>query len=68
MTFLGLSGIGDLYVTCTSPLSRNFRVGVALGRGKRSSKQLVMLDRLLKVLIPPNWSRNGPMNLVFICH
>ncbi len=34
MTFLGLSGIGDLYVTCTSPLSRNFRVGVALGQGK----------------------------------
>jgi glycerol-3-phosphate dehydrogenase (NAD(P)+) len=34
MTFLGLSGIGDLYVTCTSPLSRNFRVGVAIGQGK----------------------------------
>ncbi|MDX2350022.1 MAG: NAD(P)H-dependent glycerol-3-phosphate dehydrogenase, partial [Porticoccus sp.] len=27
MTFLGLSGVGDLYVTCTSPLSRNFQVG-----------------------------------------
>ena len=34
MTFLGLGGIGDLYVTCTSPLSRNFRVGVCLGQGK----------------------------------
>ena len=34
MTFLGLSGIGDLYVTCTSPLSRNFRVGVAIGQGR----------------------------------
>ena len=34
LTFLGLSGVGDLYVTCTSPLSRNFRVGQALGRGK----------------------------------
>lgn len=33
MTFLGLSGVGDLFVTCTSPLSRNFRVGRALGRG-----------------------------------
>jgi glycerol-3-phosphate dehydrogenase (NAD(P)+) len=33
MTFLGLSGVGDLFVTCTSPLSRNFRVGKALGRG-----------------------------------
>ncbi len=34
MTFLGLSGIGDLFVTCTSPLSRNFRVGYALGEGR----------------------------------
>lgn len=34
MTFLGLSGVGDLIVTCSSPLSRNFRVGYALGQGK----------------------------------
>ncbi|MCH8536817.1 MAG: NAD(P)H-dependent glycerol-3-phosphate dehydrogenase [Alkalimonas sp.] len=34
MTFLGLSGIGDLIVTCSSPLSRNYRVGYALGEGK----------------------------------
>ncbi len=34
MTFLGLSGVGDLIVTCTSPLSRNFQVGYALGVGK----------------------------------
>ncbi len=33
MTFLGLSGVGDLYVTCTSPLSRNFQIGQALGQG-----------------------------------
>ncbi|MGB4247768.1 MAG: NAD(P)H-dependent glycerol-3-phosphate dehydrogenase [Pseudohongiellaceae bacterium] len=34
MTFLGLSGVGDLVVTCSSPLSRNFRIGQALGQGK----------------------------------
>lgn len=34
MTFLGLSGVGDLIVTCTSPLSRNFRIGEAIGQGK----------------------------------
>ncbi|MCL6268656.1 NAD(P)H-dependent glycerol-3-phosphate dehydrogenase [Sansalvadorimonas sp. 2012CJ34-2] len=34
MTFLGLSGVGDLIVTCESKLSRNFRVGYALGEGK----------------------------------
>lgn len=34
MTFLGLSGVGDLIVTCMSPLSRNYRVGFAIGKGK----------------------------------
>jgi glycerol-3-phosphate dehydrogenase (NAD(P)+) len=33
MTFLGLSGVGDLFVTCTSRLSRNFRIGEAIGQG-----------------------------------
>ena len=32
-TFMGLSGIGDLMVTCYSPHSRNNRVGKALGEG-----------------------------------
>ncbi|MAR93139.1 MAG: NAD(P)H-dependent glycerol-3-phosphate dehydrogenase [Pseudomonadales bacterium] len=34
MTFLGLAGVGDLFVTCTSPLSRNYQVGQALAQGK----------------------------------
>jgi glycerol-3-phosphate dehydrogenase (NAD(P)+) len=33
MTFLGLAGVGDLIVTCTSAKSRNFQVGYALGEG-----------------------------------
>lgn len=33
MTFIGLAGMGDLIVTCTSPLSRNFRIGEAVGKG-----------------------------------
>lgn len=33
-TFAGLAGVGDLVATCTSPRSRNFTLGVALGRGR----------------------------------
>jgi len=34
MTFAGLAGIGDLVLTCTSPLSRNYTVGFQIGKGK----------------------------------
>lgn len=33
-TFLGLSGMGDLILTCTGDLSRNRRVGLGLGQGR----------------------------------
>jgi glycerol-3-phosphate dehydrogenase (NAD(P)+) len=33
-TVSGLSGLGDLVLTCTGPASRNFSLGVALGRGE----------------------------------
>lgn len=33
MTFMGLSGVGDLIVTCTSPHSRNWRAGKLIGEG-----------------------------------
>ena len=34
LTFIGLSGVGDLIVTCTSIHSRNWRAGDQLGQGK----------------------------------
>jgi len=33
-TVMGLSGLGDLLLTCTGPASRNFSLGLALGRGQ----------------------------------
>jgi glycerol-3-phosphate dehydrogenase (NAD(P)+) len=33
-TVMGLSGLGDLLLTCTGPTSRNFSMGYALGRGE----------------------------------
>lgn len=35
LTFIGLAGVGDLIATCSSPLSRNYQVGFALGSGKK---------------------------------
>ncbi|MFC6464320.1 NAD(P)H-dependent glycerol-3-phosphate dehydrogenase [Marinilactibacillus sp. GCM10026970] len=35
LTFMGLSGVGDLIVTCTSPHSRNWRAGNLLGKGQQ---------------------------------
>jgi glycerol-3-phosphate dehydrogenase (NAD(P)+) len=32
-TFMGLSGLGDMLLTCTSATSRNFRYGLSLGQG-----------------------------------
>jgi glycerol-3-phosphate dehydrogenase (NAD(P)+) len=37
-TLTGLSGLGDLVLTCTSPQSRNYSLGVALGSGKPPSE------------------------------
>ncbi len=46
MTFLGLSGIGDLFVTCSSPLSRNYRIGLAVGRGQPLDEILEAMDQV----------------------
>ena len=40
LTFLGLAGNGDLIATCSSPQSRNRRVGVELGKGRELAEVL----------------------------
>ncbi len=44
LTFAGLAGLGDLMATCNSPLSRNRRVGEALGKGERLPDILAGMD------------------------
>ena len=43
LTFLGLSGVGDLFLTCSSSDSRNYTVGYRLGQGEK-------LDVIVKTL------------------
>ena len=43
-TMSGLSGIGDLVLTCTGGLSRNRTVGVELGRGRRLPEIIASLN------------------------
>lgn len=45
-TFSGLSGIGDLILTCTGDLSRNRQVGLRLGRGEMAADILKSLSHV----------------------
>lgn len=46
MTFLGLSGVGDLIATACSPLSRNYRVGFAFGEGRNLDEAIASLGEV----------------------
>ena len=45
-TLMGLTGVGDLILTCTGGLSRNRRVGLALGRGESLDAALASLGHV----------------------
>jgi glycerol-3-phosphate dehydrogenase (NAD(P)+) len=45
-TFTGLTGLGDLILTCTGEQSRNRRVGLALGRGVELQRALAELGHV----------------------
>jgi len=45
-TFLGLSGAGDLFLTASSKLSRNYRVGFGLAKGKSLDEILTELGEV----------------------
>lgn len=46
LTFLGLAGMGDLVLTCTGDLSRNRKVGLALGRGEKLEEIVSRMDEV----------------------
>jgi glycerol-3-phosphate dehydrogenase (NAD(P)+) len=61
-TLVGLSGLGDLILTCSSPQSRNFALGLALGRGEpRPRGKLAEGEFTAPVLIELAASQNVDM-------
>lgn len=48
LTFIGLSGVGDLIVTCTSIHSRNWRAGNALGQGEELQSVLANMGMIVE--------------------
>ncbi|WP_434579914.1 NAD(P)H-dependent glycerol-3-phosphate dehydrogenase [Sulfurimonas sp. NW15] len=45
-SFIGLSGAGDLFLTASSPMSRNFRVGIGLAKGRTQKEILEALGEV----------------------
>ena len=45
-SFIGLSGAGDLFLTASSPMSRNYRVGLGLAKGKTQEEILEELGEV----------------------
>lgn len=50
-TLIGLSGLGDLVLTCTGDLSRNRRLGLALGRGVAIDEALRQIGQVVESML-----------------
>ena len=60
-TLVGLSGLGDLILTCSSPQSRNLALGIALGRGETPAQKLAEGEFTAPVLVELAASQNVDM-------
>jgi len=73
-TFAGLTGIGDLIVTCTSMHSRNRRAGILIGQGKSAKeamdevKMVVEGVKTTKAAYELARKKNVPMPITFEAH
>jgi glycerol-3-phosphate dehydrogenase (NAD(P)+) len=53
-TLMGLAGLGDLVLTCTGDLSRNRRLGIALGKGIPLSQAVAEIGQVVESLVTVN--------------
>ncbi len=58
LTLSGLAGMGDLVLTCTGDLSRNRRVGLALGQGRTLEEILGELGQVAEGVVTARSARN----------
>ncbi|RDW22036.1 NAD(P)H-dependent glycerol-3-phosphate dehydrogenase [Oceanobacillus chungangensis] len=74
LSFLGLSGVGDLIVTCTSVHSRNWRAGNLLGKGLKLDDVLSQMGmvvegvRTVKAAYQFSWEQNVEMPITTGIH
>jgi glycerol-3-phosphate dehydrogenase (NAD(P)+) len=47
-TLMGLAGLGDLVLTCTGDLSRNRRLGLALGKGQSIGEAVASIGQVVE--------------------
>jgi len=50
-TLMGLAGLGDLVLTCTGDLSRNRRLGLALGRGVSLKQAVADIGQVVESIV-----------------
>jgi glycerol-3-phosphate dehydrogenase (NAD(P)+) len=50
-TLMGLAGLGDLVLTCTGDLSRNRRLGIALGRGVSLAQAVADIGQVVESIV-----------------
>lgn len=63
-TLAGLSGLGDLVLTCTSDQSRNFRHGIALGSGRAPDAKATVEGVATASAIVQQATRSGTLSQV----
>ncbi len=63
LTLAGLAGMGDLVLTCTGDLSRNRRVGLALGQGRPLEEILEQLGQVAEGVVTARSGRNLGLRL-----
>ncbi len=62
-TLLGLAGVGDLFLTSTSSLSRNYRIGISIAEGKKLELKRSVPEGVWSSEVVANFSKSHCIDL-----